>query len=85
MMLYRIGEKLNLKFVEEPNKSETLHPRYFLCAKGGLRYDKGFQESIPEYNMDVSLLDKTLFEEVFQLYSPSTSTLKIVDEYHWAI
>jgi hypothetical protein len=80
----RYRYEVTFKYLAELSKNEKFHARYLIAPnKGGLRYDKGFQESIDEHNVDISLLDKKIFEEIEYVYSSNNTELKVENEFNY--
>lgn len=59
-----------------------MHPRYLVSLRGGLRFDKGFEEFDSQV-VDISTLDKDQREENFNLYAENAAGFKTVREVRW--
>ena len=77
----RIPEKVNLVFVrwDQIDDSDTLHPRYVLTEKGGLRFDHGLDEGNPGETTDVECLDQALHAHRWAQFQINSGQFDLVD------
>jgi hypothetical protein len=60
---------------------DSLHPRYILTDRGGIRIERGLDEGQAKgETTDVSLLDSSLYSRRWKDYQRDTSPFKFVDE-----
>lgn len=78
----RFGVKVH--FLDTFATRINFHARYFLTNKGGLRYDKGFALGCPPELVDISLLDKKVCTELFEIFDSCNNDLGVIDSWHWA-
>ncbi|HIJ88889.1 MAG TPA: hypothetical protein HPP97_14620 [Desulfuromonadales bacterium] len=58
---------------QEANSGDSLHPRYILTDRGGIRIEHGLDEEHGGPTADVSLLDSTLFKSRWDDYQKNTA------------
>ena len=78
------GFRITTRYVDDSRNKKSLHARYLLADKGGLRYDKGFGPGNPPIYMDVSLLDKYMHIELYERFSATPNEYPIELEYTWS-
>ena len=77
----RIPENVSLFFVrwDQVDDSDTLHPRYILTEKGGLRFDHGLDDGNPGETTDVECLDQTLHAHRWAQFRVDSGQFDLVD------
>ncbi len=77
----RIPENVSLIFVrwDQIDDSDTLHPRYVLTEKGGLRFDHGLDEGNPGETTDVECLDQNLHAHRWDQFQIDSGQFDLVD------
>lgn len=76
-----IPAKVRIVFVrwDQLENGDTLHPRYVLTEKGGLRYDHGLDEGNPGETTDVECLDPTIHSHRWNQFSGGSAHFHLVD------
>jgi hypothetical protein len=65
---------------QQQSQGDTLHPRYLLTERGGIRIEHGLDESNnSSETTDISLLDVSLYNERWNDYHISTSSFQCAD------
>jgi hypothetical protein len=77
----RIPVDVKVVFVrwKQWDDGETLHPRYILTEKGGLRFDHGLDEGEAGETTDIECLDATLHLRRWSQFQPDAGTFELVD------
>jgi len=57
--------------------SDEIHARYLLSFKGAVRLDKGFQRQPRDRKVDVSPVDKSTHDDLWQIYHEGKHDMKI--------
>jgi hypothetical protein len=65
---------------ERETAGETLHPRYILTDRGGIRVDHGLDEGEPGETTDIGLLSENLYSQRWGEYQRGTGVHEFVDE-----
>ena len=73
------GFSLEVFFLKKIKGGENLHPRFLLADIGGLQYDHGLDEG--EGTCLVNVLDKPMRDQLWQEYSPDSTTFGFHDEH----
>jgi hypothetical protein len=77
-----IPEFLKCIFIhwKQRDDGESLHPRYVLTDRGGVRIEHGLDEGNEGETTDISLLDETLYRQRWADFQKPTVTFEFVDE-----
>jgi hypothetical protein len=59
---------------------ESLHPRYVLTDRGGVRVEHGLDEGEEGETTDISLLDEALYQQRWADFQKTTAAFEFVDE-----
>jgi hypothetical protein len=78
--LLRQGVTVTFIRWQEAGGGDSLHPRYILTDLGGIRFEHGLDEEPDGPTVDVSLLDRNLYNARWKDYQRETSTFSFVDE-----
>jgi hypothetical protein len=65
---------------ERETAGETLHPRYILTDRGGIRIERGLDEGEDGETTDISLLDVALYSQRWSEYQRGAGVHEFVDE-----
>ena len=65
---------------ERETAGETLHPRYILTDKGGIRVEHGLDEGEDGETTDISLLGETLYSQRWSEYQRDAGVHEYVDQ-----
>jgi hypothetical protein len=77
----RIPPGVKLVFVRwnQLDEGDTLHPRYILTEKGGLRFEHGLDEGNPGETTDVDCLASANHADRWAQYSPAAVAFQLAD------
>ena len=65
---------------EEMPDSESLHPRYILTDRAGVRFEHGLDEETDGQTVDVELISESIYRRRWSEYDPSKTTFKLLDK-----
>jgi hypothetical protein len=74
---------LRVRLVDDSGRPNAMHARYMFSRKGGISFDKGFQEEPVETYVDLALLTPELLSEQIRLYLDGEHGHTVVDSFAW--
>ncbi|HAM50980.1 MAG TPA: hypothetical protein DCP92_09945 [Nitrospiraceae bacterium] len=77
--LLPVGMRIKFKRWRQIEGGETLHPRYILTDKGGVRVEHGLDEGEDGETTDISILDLPVYQQRWRDYHESPA-FELVDE-----
>ncbi|WP_225784006.1 hypothetical protein [Xenophilus sp. Marseille-Q4582] len=72
------GSSIEMNLVEDKGGINTMHGRYLLSRKGGIRFDQGFQRLSVGIKTDVSPIGKKTHDELLEIYFDGSHDMKII-------
>lgn len=76
----RDRQQFTVRVVENFGKA-SMHGRYLLTDKGGIRFDSGFDEKHDGRKVDVEILDRNLWDAHYRDYVQQPSPFKVIKNF----
>jgi len=76
-------QKLTVNLLDDEGRPNAMHARYIFSRKGGIAFDKGFQEEPVETYVDLALIAPKLLDDLCKLYLDGNHGHTVVASYTW--
>jgi hypothetical protein len=77
------GVSIKIHLVNDDSSPHKMHARYLLSRKGGLQFDKGFEEVDTEQFVTVDALSDAMLDLLYQLYWDGGHQFEVVETISW--